>query len=177
MLYFPGKERNTERTFSFPRTKYGFTKLLGDLSAFRNLVIRTSFVGVPVNGSGSNGLVMKCKNARPNDVIFINDNYVWNGITVEALVQLALVIVQESQNFSGIFHIGASSNLSREQLIRLILARIERNDLQISVEDRRTTRNLSLETNKYSTIAAWWADTNYKTVPNLTDLLNNMELK
>lgn len=170
---FSGNNRkNTERTLPFPRTRYGITKLLGDLSAFRNLVIRTSFVGVPPIGAGSSGLVLRCKSAKLNEVINVKDNYSWNGLTIEALIQLMLVIIHEPKINAGIFHIGTSFSLSREELIKLILLRIERSDVSINVEDRTTARNMSLETIKVSKVSSWWAKTKYQTVPNLTDLLN-----
>jgi dTDP-4-dehydrorhamnose reductase len=169
---FSGKnKRNTEHTFSIPRSRYGISKLLGDLSAFRNLIIRTSFIGIPPTGEGTGGLVMKCKTAKQNDVIHINDNYLWNGLTIEPLVELVLVILKDATYSSGIFHIGASSSLTREELVNLILVRIGRSDLEIRVENRELSRNLTLQTKKNSEISSWWARTKYQTAPNLTELL------
>jgi dTDP-4-dehydrorhamnose reductase len=170
-VFSGNNRRNTERTLPFPRTKYGFTKLLGDFSAFSNLIIRTSFVGVPPIGTGSTGLVSKCKSAKLNDVIIVNDNYSWNGLTIDALIQLILAIIRETKINSGIFHVGTSISLSREELIKLILLRIERSDLLVKVEDKGTPKNMSLETVKVSTVSSWWAKTEYRTIPNLTDLL------
>lgn len=169
---FSGKNlSNTERTFPFPKTKYGVTKLLGDLSAFRNLIIRTSFVGVPPLGAGSTGLVSKCKSTKLNEIIHVKDNYSWNGLTIEALIQLILVIIREPKFDNGIFHIGTPLSLSREELIKLILLRIERSDLIVKVEEKKAPKNMSLQTIKVSTVSSWWEKTEYRTVPNLTDLL------
>ena len=170
-VFSGNNRRNTERTFSIPRTKYGFTKLLGDLSAFRNLVIRTSFIGIPPIGPGLNGIVLKCKSAKQNDVLNVRDNYLWNGLTIDALTQLILVIIREAKIPFGIFHIGASSPISREELIKMILVRIGRNDVHVHVDDKKSQRNMSLETLKSPTVSSWWSRTRFESVPDLTSLL------
>lgn len=173
---FSGKnKKNTENTFSIPRSRYGISKLLGDLSAIRSLVIRTSFVGVAPIDSVQGGIVMKCRTAKPNEVIHLKENYRWNGLTIEALVELIAVIIKETRNTTGIFHIAASTALPRKELIAFILARIARNDVQISSEEKKSQRNLTLETTKGSDISFWWAKTKYRKVPDLVDLLSEAQ--
>ena len=171
-VFSGNNKKNTENTITIPRTRYGISKLLGDLSAFRNLIIRTSFIGVSPISGGLNGLVVKCKTARLNDVVHIRDNYLWNGLTIEPIVELILVIIREAKNSSGIFHIGASSSLTRRELVNFILVRIGRNDLQIIVENSVPKRNLTLETIKGLEISSWWARTKYQKIPDLIELLS-----
>jgi dTDP-4-dehydrorhamnose reductase len=174
---FSGRKRsNTERTLPNPGTRYGFTKLIGDFSSFRNRIIRTSFIGVSPNTSVKSGFIEKLKNTKPNGSISIIDNYTWNGLTSEALVEVVLGLIRKNDLSRGIFHLGTLSSLTREQLVHNILVLLDRNDVQVNVLTQNLQRNLSLNTIKSTLVSSWWSNTRYGEIPELSDLLRDMNI-
>lgn len=171
---FSGRnQRNTERTLPIPKTRYGITKLIGDLSFYRNLIIRTSFVGVSPNPEVRSGLVEKLRNTPINGHIPILDNSSWNGITSCALAEITCAIIREIHVPSGIFHIGSSNLTTRRELIETILALLERNDVTTSATNHNPVSNLALETNKIGCISNWWSNTKYVDTPNSMTLISD----
>jgi dTDP-4-dehydrorhamnose reductase len=169
---FSGRnQRNSERTFPIPRTRYGITKLIGDLSFYRNLVVRTSFIGVSPNPEVKSGLVEKLRNTPINGHISIQDNSSWNGITSFALSEVTCAVIRENYLTPGIFHIGSSSLITRHELIKAILTLLGRDDVTISVTNQNPRSNLALETNKVGEISEWWSRTRYVNTPDSMTLV------
>lgn len=167
------KQHNTEKTWPFPKTKYGLTKLIGDISCYRNRVIRTSFVGVSPNNLVKKGLVEKLRSTELNDEVKVTNNFKWNGLTTEALVEVVLGLIRENDLNSGIFHLGTSGFISRDELTRSILKIIGRDDVVVKNVSRNASRNLTLETKKEIVISEWWQQTKYAKHPTFLELLQN----
>jgi dTDP-4-dehydrorhamnose reductase len=175
---FSGKRlQNTERTWSVPRSVYGFTKLLGDASFFRNTIIRTSFVGISPDQTVTSGLMTKLRSLEKNSQVEVRDNYSWNGITSTALVELVIGLIKKQDFSPGIFHIGTKDRISRNQLVSSLLSALGRRDVKVNVANPKFSRNFSLETGNYSRISEWWEATRYRRQPTFSDLLRELEIK
>ena len=171
---FSGRgQRNTEHSLPNPKTKYGLTKLIGDLSSYRNLVIRTSFIGVSPNPLVKSGLVEKLRNTPTNGHISIQDNSYWNGITSSALGEITYAIIRSGHLTPGIFHIASSNTLTRYELIEAILGVLGRSDVIVTATRQKPGRNLALATNKNELISSWWSQTKYKETPNSMKLIRD----
>jgi dTDP-4-dehydrorhamnose reductase len=168
---FSGKNRlNSERTKPFPTSKYGITKFIGDFSSNRNMVLRTSFVGVSPHPLVKSGLLENLRKAPINDEILIQDNSIWNGLTTLALAEIISVILEHNQVIPGIFHLSSSTTMSRYQLVRALLDFLGRNDIGILITGG-VSSNFSLATVKTSLISNWWSKTKYGGVPDFSSLI------
>lgn len=85
----------TEKDVPDPRDNYGWSKLLGERG---DLVIRTSFIGLPDNGK--RGLLYWLQHAEH---IVGYDGVAWNGVTHLTLRKLLYQYIDEGRE--GLFHI------------------------------------------------------------------------
>lgn len=167
---------NYEKSLPTPRTKYGFTKLLGDLSMFGNLVLRTSFVGDSPRNAVTSGLVFSLRKLDSGAIFEISENYYWNGVTTDALCELVVVILKNDSFPRGLLHLSSKNKIQRCDLIRELLKVLGRDDVQVSVRPSNRVRNLSLDSTKYELISSIWADSSYLEIPEFTVLAQQMKI-
>ena len=170
------KSYNYEKSIPAPRTKYGLTKLLGDLSVFGNLVIRTSFVGNSPKNAVKSGLVFNLRKLDSGATFEISENYYWNGLTTDALCELVIVILKNESFSHGLLHLSSRNRIQRCDLIRELLKVLGRDDVQVSVRPSNRVRNLSLDSTKHELISSIWADSSYLEIPEFTELAQQMKI-
>ena len=175
-VFSGSKSSNYEKSMPAPQTKYGLTKLLGDLSVFGNLVIRTSFVGSSPMNSVKSGLVFNLRNLDSGATFEISENYYWNGVTTDALCEFVLVILENEPFLRGLLHLSSKNRIQRYDLIRELLTVLGRDDVQLSVRPSNRVRNLSLDSIKHELISSIWAESSYFEIPEFKVLVQQMKI-
>lgn len=165
---------NSENSFPFPKTKYGISKLIGDLAMFGSLVIRTSFVGVSKNSRSSGGFLDDLINQPPNSSFYVQDNFTWNGITAGALSEFICTTIMLEQFPRGILHLGTVEKIDRAQLVKMLLKRFGRTDVSVIESQLKTKRNMSLDSTKRELISKIWNNSRYGTVPKINQIIQEI---
>ncbi|HEY8097563.1 MAG TPA: sugar nucleotide-binding protein [Methylobacter sp.] len=128
---FSGARGNyTESDLPDPADIYGRSKLLGELDANDCLTLRTTFYGLACGKKGLiNWLLTKRGACVPGYV-----NYIFSGISLQALVEEIRAIIALPAFPSGVYHLGGP-RISKYALLKML---IEKLDLKITVEPALT---------------------------------------
>ena len=174
---FSGRRvNNYETSAPAPKSIYEITKLVGDLSCFKNLVIRTSFIGSSPNSSINSGLVFRLQNLEKDMKFEIIDDYTWNGVTTDVLCEMVLGIIKNNTNIRGLIHLGCKNSLRRHSLIDSLLTILHRKDIEITANVSERPRNLTLRTRKIQLVSALWSYSSFPEIPDIHELLKQMKI-
>lgn len=165
-----------ESSLPTPRTIYGLTKALGDLSFFGCLIIRTSFVGFTNKGNVHNGVVGSILDSNLNANLLISRNFRWNGITSDLLAKMVTGIILEDIKFRGIVHISSATVTTRLELVELLKIRLNRSDLIIESDSLVTPLNFALFTRKTELVSRIWKSSGYAEPTTIAELINEMKI-
>jgi dTDP-4-dehydrorhamnose reductase len=168
------KEVNSERTIPFPVSRYGFSKLIGDFSCFKSLVIRTSFIGISEHKNSDKGIVAYMMSLPSNSNFEVKVNYLWNGVTVNSLAELISTILMRSSFPKGIIHFFTEPPISRMHLLTLILTLINRHDISLETPKSSRNQNLSLTSSRMNLVTDIWKESGYASIPSIEVLLSEI---
>ena len=167
---------NFETSLPAPKNWYGFTKLAGDFSCFRNLVIRTSFIGSSPKSTVRSGLVFKLQNLEKGSEYKVLDDHIWNGVTTDVLCEMVLGLVKIKSLPKGIIHIGTRIGSSRQILVKSLLDILNRNDINIIFQTTKRSRNLSLYSQRVQLFSSLWKYSSISEDSDLRMLLSKMKI-
>ena len=167
---------NFETSIPAPKSVYAITKLLGDMSCFKNLVIRTSFIGSSPKSSISSGLVFRLQALKKDMIFEIVEDYRWNGVTTDVLCEMVLGIIKNETHARGLIHLGCKNGLQRHSLIKNILTILNKENIEVSTAVGRQPRNLTLDTRKIETVSILWSYSSFPQVPSVNELLSKMKI-
>lgn len=166
---------NSEYSLPLPCTKYGISKLIGDLAMFGSLVIRTSFVGASRSSHSRSGLLDELKNLPQNSVFHVQDNFTWNGITAEALSEFICTAITQENFPVGLIHVGTVEKIDRIQLVEILLSKLGRTDVSVVTSHCQRIRNMSLDSSKCDFISKIWSNSRYGTTPTILQLIQEIQ--
>lgn len=83
-----------------PNTFYGMSKLLGEITEYPHITLRTSFVGLP--DPAGHGLLAWAENQSE---IVGYDKVYWNGLTTLELGNILNKAVSEGWHYPGLYHV------------------------------------------------------------------------
>ena len=167
---------NFETSIPAPKNVYAITKLLGDLSCFKNLVIRTSFIGSSPKSSISSGLVFRLQTLEKDINFEIVDDYTWNGVTTDVLCEMVLGIIKNETHTRGLIHLGSKNGLRRHSLIKNILAILNKENIEVTTTVGKRSRNLTLDSRKIEMVSILWSYSSFPQVPSVNELLSKMKI-
>lgn len=98
-----------EKDIPNPNSLYGLSKYIGEVTRYPHLTVRTSFIGYP--DPTQRGLLQWFKDTDP---ITGYAKYWWNGITT---TELARVLMEDIQSYTGLLHIGNRELTSKYNLL------------------------------------------------------------
>ena len=152
---------------------YGKTKSKGELSEHVNL-IRTSFVG-PSSGPNP-GLWGWVNQLDKNSEIIGYTNHLWNGVSVGLIARLVLKIYSTGTSIQGAQHLVPQDRLTKFELVRLIVGRLGRYDIQISQGNSEITKDMTLNTVNPTANAQLWEIAGYKNPPVIEELIASQQI-
>jgi dTDP-4-dehydrorhamnose reductase len=146
------------------------------MSCFKNLVIRTSFIGSSPKSSISSGLVFRLQALKKDMIFEIVEDYRWNGVTTDVLCEMVLGIIKNETHARGLIHLGCKNGLQRHSLIKNILTILNKENIEVSTAVGRQPRNLTLDTRKIETVSILWSYSSFPQVPSVNELLSKMKI-
>jgi dTDP-4-dehydrorhamnose reductase len=167
---------NSESSLIFPKSKYAFTKAMGDISFFGSLIIRTSFVGDHSSSTNSMDLVSRLKREKSGSIYKIEEDYYWNGVTVDVILALIRAFMVEGRRLNGVFHFFSVESLLRHQVVEMILEKVNKSNVKVSCVSPVFFKNFALSTEKKENHLWLWNLAGFKKVPTFRELLMDMKI-
>jgi dTDP-4-dehydrorhamnose reductase len=167
---------NSESSLIFPKSKYAFTKAMGDISFFGSLIIRTSFVGDHSSSTDSIDLVSRLKREKSGSIFKIEEDYFWNGVTLDVILVLIRAFVVEGRRLNGVFHFFSAESLLRHQVVEMILEKVNKSNVKVSYVSQVYFKNFALSTEMKESHLWLWNLAGFKKVPTFRELLMDMKI-
>jgi len=153
---------------------YGKSKSMGEVPSANMMNLRASIIGPEVGRSTS--LFEWVRNQPPNARIQGYTDHHWNGVTAASFAKVCKGIV-ESQGFvSGVQHLIPGDTVTKSQLVNHIARKTNRHDIEIVDSPSGTETDRTLATANSAQNLKLWANAGYKTIPNIFDLVDEIEL-
>ena len=153
---------------------YGKSKSMGEVPSANMMNLRASIIGPEVGRSTS--LFEWVRNQPPNARIQGYTDHRWNGVTAASFAKVCKGIV-ESQGFvSGVQHLIPGDTVTKSQLVNHIARKTNRHDIEIVDSPSGTETDRTLATANSALNLKLWTNAGYKTIPNIFDLVDEIEL-
>jgi dTDP-4-dehydrorhamnose reductase len=169
---FDGKKGNYVETdaHSCPDF-YGRSKSLGEVARSNVMNLRCSIIGFEKNTNYSFlNWYWKNKGNKING----HKNYIWNGITSNALSKICMGIVSKNLFLNGTFHILPSDKISKYELLRLFNKYLNNNKSKIKAINSNLAFDRSLRTIHKNFNLKIWKAAGYKRVPKINFLIKEL---
>jgi len=153
-----------------PLDVYGKTKSLGETPSPNVMHLRCSLIGPEI---GSSSLFFEWVRQQPvKTQINGYNNHLWNGLSSLAFGKVVSGIISEDLFVSSVQHLVPSNQVTKEELVRLELAALGRDDVQVtSKKDERpidrTLRTDHPEFNEQLFLAA-----GYEKIPTIEEMVS-----
>lgn len=146
---------------------YGRTKIYGELPSFMNL--RCSIIGPELTAKKS--LFEWVRNQPEGATLHGYVRHRWNGITTDAFAKIVRGVIENDLWFAGMQHLVPANQVTKHELVKLIAARTNRNDLNIlpaitGIVDR------TLRTTRPHLNDLLWSKAGYDYAPTIHDLVS-----
>ena len=153
---------------------YGKSKSMGEVPSANMMNLRASIIGPEVGRSTS--LFEWVRNQPQNARIQGYSDHHWNGVTAASFAKVCKGIV-ESQGFvSGVQHLIPGDTVTKSQLVNHIASKTNRRDIEIVDSPSGTATDRTLATANSAQNLKLWTNAGYKTIPNIFDLVDEIEL-
>ena len=153
---------------------YGKSKSMGEVPSTNMMNLRASIIGPEVGRITS--LFEWVRNQPPNARIQGYTDHRWNGVTAASFAKVCKGIV-ESQGFvSGVQHLIPGDTVTKSQLVNHIASKTNRRDIEIVDSPSGTATDRTLATANSAQNLKLWTNAGYKTIPNIFDLVDEIEL-
>ena len=153
---------------------YGKSKSVGEVPSANMMNLRASIIGPEVGRSTS--LFEWVRNQPQNARIQGYTDHHWNGVTAASFAKVCKGIV-ESQGFvSGVQHLIPGDTVTKSQLVNHIASKTNRRDIEIVDSPSGTATDRTLATANSAQNLKLWTNAGYKTIPNIFDLVDEIEL-
>lgn len=160
-----------ENDYRMPTTVYGLTKMLGEFSTTSSLLLRFSMVATKDSILSKEGNFSSQIINLPKGATFsISSKPNWNGVTLNALVNLVTQLSLSNTRPTGVRHFFSSSTVSKFELAKLLAKHYSRQDLKI-IPRNDFSQNSELMTRHYLDHVAFWGLVGYRSVPSIRDLI------
>jgi dTDP-4-dehydrorhamnose reductase len=152
---------------------YGLSKSVGERYASGAMHLRCSILGKndAANVSLHNWLLANKQNSNVNGY----KNHYWNGITTLAFARIARGVIEGNLFTPTTQHILPSDEVTKYELVKIIAAANNRDDLQITPFDHEMTIDRTLTSLYPERNQLLWASAGYDNVPSISGLVREMD--
>lgn len=165
----------TEDSPHDPTDIYGMSKSLGEVESERFLNLRCSIIGPEPHGDSS--LVEWVRSQPFGSEINGFVNHLWNGVTTLAFAKLVAGIIRTDSFEAGTFHVTPRDIVTKDQLVRLIALRLERQDLVVNPVAAPSLVERSLMTSFPDLNSRLWGDAGYEKIPSIRELVEECPIR
>jgi dTDP-4-dehydrorhamnose reductase len=159
----------TEAHAHDPIDVYGVTKSLGEKHSNSSMTIRCSIIGKEITTANS---LLEWVLAQPlRSSIDGYTNHFWNGVTTLQFSRIVSGILKSDNYKQGVFHLVPKGIISKYELIRLITAIFERNDLHVEKYKAENLVDRSLNTVFPEQNLTLWHNARYNEIPTIEEMI------
>lgn len=152
---------------------YGKTKSLGEVKSKNFYNLRCSIIGKEIKHRKS--LISWFVDVKKGSKIFGFQNHLWNGITTNAYAKIVFGLVTSKIKVDNITHIIPKDIVTKYSLLKIFQKKFGRNDLIIKKINAKNKINRTLSSNFKNTNEKIWKYANYKNVPTIRELIDEIE--
>ena len=153
---------------------YGKSKSVGEVPSANMMNLRASIIGPEVDRSTS--LFEWVRNQPQNAKVTGYTDHHWNGVTAASFAKICKGIVESQGFIAGVQHLIPGDTVTKSQLVKEIAAKTNRLDIEIIDGPSGTETDRTLATANAGQNLKLWTNAGYKTIPNIFDLVDEIEL-
>lgn len=154
---------------------YGKTKSLGEVVSRSVLQLRTSQVG-PEPHPNSRLLLEWLRGLEAEAQIQGYVNHLWNGISSDAFGRIVCGIIRDNLFVEGIRHLVPSDVISKHDLVRSILDKVGRSDVEVLPSEEAAGIDRTLSTSYPTFNSEAFMSAGFESVPTVEETLSLMQL-
>ena len=153
---------------------YGKSKSVGEVPSANMMNLRASIIGPEVDRSTS--LFEWVRNQPQNAKVTGYTDHHWNGVTAASFAKICKGIVESQGFIAGVQHLIPGDTVTKSQLVKEIAVKTNRLDIEIIDGPSGTETDRTLATANAAQNLKLWTNAGYKTIPNIFDLVDEIEL-
>jgi len=148
---------------------YGKTKSLGETPSPNVMHLRCSLIGPEIERSS---LFFEWVRQQPiNAQIDGYTNHLWNGLSSRAFGKVVSGIISEELFESSVQHLVPSNEVTKDELVRLELAALGRDDVQVTSKEDEHTIDRTLATDRTGFNTQLFLAAGYKRIPTIEEMV------
>jgi dTDP-4-dehydrorhamnose reductase len=148
---------------------YGKTKSLGETPSPNVMHLRCSLIGPEV---GRNSLFFEWVRQQPaNAQINGYTNHLWNGLSSRAFGKVVSGIISEELFQPSVQHLVPSDEVTKDELVRLELSALGRDDVQVTSTEGEHPIDRTLETDRTGFNTQLFLAAGYKKIPTIEEMV------
>lgn len=167
---FSGKEgRYSESSLHDPEDVYGKTKSLGEISSDSVMHLRCSLIGPEL---GRNSLLFEWVRQQPSRASISGyTDHLWNGLSSKAFGRIVLGILSHDLFRPGVQHLVPADQVTKDELVRLELGALGRNDVSVTSTTSQQSVNRTLSTENPEFNKELFAAAGYSALPTISQMV------
>jgi len=148
---------------------YGKTKSLGETPSPNVMHLRCSLIGPEV---GRSSLFFEWVRQQPiNAQIHGYTNHLWNGLSSRAFGKVVSGIISEELFESSVQHLVPSDEVTKDELVRLELSALGRDDVQVTSTEGEHPIDRTLATDRTGFNTQLFLAAGYKKIPTIEEMV------
>jgi dTDP-4-dehydrorhamnose reductase len=148
---------------------YGKTKSLGETPSPNVMHLRCSLIGPEI---GSSSLFFEWVRQQPvRAEINGYNNHFWNGLSSLAFGRVVSGVIKEDLFKSGVQHLVPTNQVTKDELVRLELAALGRDDAQVTSKKDEHTIDRTLRTNGHDFNEQLFLAAGYEKIPTIQEMV------
>jgi len=152
-----------------PLDVYGKTKSLGETPSPNVMHLRCSLIGPEV---GRSSLFFEWVRQQPiNAQIDGYTNHLWNGLSSRAFGKVVSGIISEELFESSVQHLVPSDEVTKDELVRLELSALRRDDVQVTSTEGEHPIDRTLATDRTGFNTQLFLAAGYKKIPTIEEMV------
>ena len=152
-----------------PLDVYGKTKSLGETPSPAVMHLRCSLIGPEI---GRSSLFFEWVRQQPiNALIDGYTNHLWNGLSSHAFGKVVSGILDKGLFAAGLQHLVPSNQVAKDELVRLELAALGRDDVQVNSREAEQAIDRTLRTDRPEFNEQLFLAAGYKKIPTIQEMV------
>jgi len=148
---------------------YGKTKSLGETPSPNVMHLRCSLIGPEIERSS---LFFEWVRQQPiNAQIDGYTNHLWNGLSSRAFGKVVSGIISEELFESSVQHLVPSDKITKDELVRLALSALGRDDVQVTSKEDEHPIDRTLATDRTGFNTQLFLAAGYKKIPTIEEMV------
>jgi dTDP-4-dehydrorhamnose reductase len=170
---FSGQEgRYSESSLHDPQDVYGKTKSLGEIASESVMHLRCSLIGPEL---GRNSLFFEWVRQLPSGASISGyTDHLWNGLSSKVFGQIVLGILKHDLFRPGVQHLVPLDQVTKDQLVRLELRALGRNDVIVTSTKSHKSVDRTLSTENPDFNKELFAAAGHSALPTISQMVDEI---